>query len=1026
MKSEGGKMKKLLHLLISIRALPGSGYFPVLLIGAFVIRLIGAASILGHPIDYADFTAWADHAYSAGLASFYTGNMFVDYPPGYIYVLYVIGMVRSWLSIGGSPIASAMLLKLPAMLADLAMACLVYTTIRKQRVTSGRKAPLLALLVLFNPSVYIDSVLWAQIDSIYTLTVMLLLFALMKSKLPQTSAWWIVSVLIKPQAVIFAPLLLFALMKRKSGRTWLYSAAAGAAVFVLAVLPFSLHQQPLWIVQLYKSMFASYPYAALNAANLYTLFGFNGALATGKWLILPMQAWGDASIAVVVAIAAWLFYTGRDASKYVYSAFLISLLVFVFKTGMHERYGYPAVLLSLLSYVYIRDKRTLFLFAALSLTQFANMAYVLAFSLKQVYWIPSGDSFMKLISLCNVALALYAVYVGRDIYVKGRIRLFQPTRPHQHRSRQPGPGKSAPARSAAKCLLPNVPLTLTPKDTIVMTAITLLYTALALYQLGALRAPQTYWQPQRAAESFYADFGRTENVAGLLWYGGIGDAEFQIAQSSDAKTWTPVQSIQLSGGTVFQWKRLPDAFAAQYVRIDVTQPGAALYELAFVDDRKQPLPISKLVPVNMNDAELSAAHRLFDEQGTVPEQPSFLNSMYFDEIYHARTAYENLHHMEPYETTHPPLGKILISLGVAIFGMNPLGWRIVGTLFGAAMIPLMYVWAKNMLGRSSYGFIAAFLLACDFMHFTQTRIATIDVYGVFFIMLMYIFMYRYYALSLNRAPLRRTLLPLGLAGLSFGIGAACKWIDLYAGAGLAVILAITLYETCLRGGSYRQYWRPFWLTIGWCCVMFVAVPAAIYTLSYIPFLQVPGPGHDFRGILAAQQAMYRYHTTLVATHPFSSAWWEWPLMRRPIWYYGQTPGVLPPGLTSSIVALGNPAVWWVGTVAAGLTCCLGWRRKDTVALFLLIGLAAEYVPWVGVPRLTFIYHFFASVPFLIGCIVYVIKSMQESGSLPKRWLYAYLSATLLLFILFYPVLSGAVVSRAYVDHVLRWFPSWIF
>ena len=44
-------------------------------------------------------------------------------------------------------------------------------------------------------------------------------------------------------------------------------------------------------------------------------------------------------------------------------------------------------------------------------------------------------------------------------------------------------------------------------------------------------------------------------------------------------------------------------------------------------------------------------------------QPSWWNSTYFDEIYHARTGYEFLHASAPYETSHPPLGKVLMPAG---------------------------------------------------------------------------------------------------------------------------------------------------------------------------------------------------------------------------------------------------------------------------------------------------------------------------------------------------------------------------
>ena len=64
----------------------------------------------------------------------------------------------------------------------------------------------------------------------------------------------------------------------------------------------------------------------------------------------------------------------------------------------------------------------------------------------------------------------------------------------------------------------------------------------------------------------------------------------------------------------------------------------------------------------------------FDERSLFPVRNSLMTDMYFDEIYHARTAFEHIMGWEPYEITHPPLGKIIISVGIRIFGMNPF-WR---------------------------------------------------------------------------------------------------------------------------------------------------------------------------------------------------------------------------------------------------------------------------------------------------------------------------------------------------------------
>lgn len=115
-----------------------------------------------------------------------------------------------------------------------------------------------------------------------------------------------------------------------------------------------------------------------------------------------------------------------------------------------------------------------------------------------------------------------------------------------------------------------------------------------------------------------------------------------------------------------------------------------------------------------------------------------------------------------------------------------------GTLFGVCMLPILYVFLKNLFGRTAVAACGTCLFAFDFMHLTQTRIATIDTYGVFFILLMYFFLYRYLTLPAG-TPFRRGALPLFLSGLFWGIGAASKWTVIYGAAGLAVLYFIGLH-----------------------------------------------------------------------------------------------------------------------------------------------------------------------------------------------------------------------------------------
>ena len=147
-----------------------------------------------------------------------------------------------------------------------------------------------------------------------------------------------------------------------------------------------------------------------------------------------------------------------------------------------------------------------------------------------------------------------------------------------------------------------------------------------------------------------------------------------------------------------------------------------------------------------------------------------------------------------------PLGKAIMAIGILIFGMCPFGWRFMGTLFGVIMVPVMYLLGKKLTKKTWLSSVITLLFTFDFMHFTQTRIATIDVFVTLFIMLMYFFMLCYYKLSFYDTPVKKTFIPLALSGICMGLGCASKWTGVYAGLGLGVIFAAVMIR---RYGEYK-------------------------------------------------------------------------------------------------------------------------------------------------------------------------------------------------------------------------------
>ncbi len=549
-------------------------------------------------------------------------------------------------------------------------------------------------------------------------------------------------------------------------------------------------------------------------------------------------------------------------------------------------------------------------------------------------------------------------------------------------------------------------------------ALTLVYTLVAFVNLGDTRAPQSF----RQLDNEYADIelANPSPIGRVMLYTGIVQGSYTLQFSPDGETWIPAANYEQGHASLLKWEE-PELFAVpegdvRTVRV-IGYDGAELGEVALFSPSGERLEIS------------CGVTELCDEQALVPETPYFLNSSYFDEIYHARTAWEHLRGMWPYEISHPPLGKEILSLGILLFGMTPFGWRFMGTLFGAAMLPLVYWFARKLYGGKTVPACCAALLATDFMHFAQTRIATIDTYGVFFILLMYGFMYDYLQTRSRKA--------LALSGLFFGLGAASKWTCLYAGAGLGVLwLADWIRQARAAAPEGKalgekpadaQPGRAFLQNVGWCLIFFVAVPALIYYLSYIPYGAARGAfpfSLDYTKIVWDNQVfMFTYHKGVNAAHPYSSRWYQWMLDIRPILYYLKR---FDDGRRSSFGAWLNPLLCWAGLLSLFVLLYMTLVRRDRKAGFLLWGYLAQLLPWVLITRTTFEYHYFPSSVFLVLALGYVFALMRDCEKDWKWRVYGLCGLSAALFVLFYPAISGLPVNSETATKFLKWLPTWPF
>lgn len=992
------------------------GLIPVLFGLALLVRIIIAQNTSGFDVDISCFAFWADRIFQVGPSGFYSPDVFTDYPPGYIYLLYPLGALRSLLEIEAYSQAHLLLLKLPAILCDIGCGALLYR--EASRKLPGQYPFFLCLAWLFQPAVILNSCVWGQIDSIYVLLLALMCVCLIRGKMFFSYAAFFLGLIIKPQTLIFAPVLLAGILdhvflKDFSAKKLLKNLAQGLtalAIALLLCLPFGLEK----VVSQYLDTLGSYPYAAVNANNFWGFLGLNWVSQENTFLGISYQTFGMIFIAAAVILVLFLGVRNkRDTEKYPFLAALLMASVFVFSVRMHERYLYPVMLLLLLSFVYKPSRQIFLCCAGFSVMHFYNTADVFFYYDADHY---NGKAPLVIAVSAGMLICLFVLY-------RITVRLYLKKEQLGETDVLPAPGQGAgfaprPSRPSSR---------LCRADWICMLVITALYSCFALYDLGDRQAPDSALEMTRG-DSLTFDFGQEIPQTLSYYIAPWHDRTFSLeGKRTQDEPWVSLGSISLKN--VFTWQEIRIEAQVPILRLTLLDAQASILEFAFTDKDG-----NLICP-----QDTSSCSALFDEQALVPKRSTFRNSMYFDEIYHARTAWEFLNGHSAYENTHPPLGKSIISAGVALFGMNPFGWRIMGVLFGIAMVPVVYLFAKKLTQDTASAALACVLFTFDFMHFAQTRLATIDVFITFFVILMYYLMYQYSRISFYDTPLPKTFLPLGACGICMGLGIACKWTGVYAGAGLAVIFFRLLYR---RYEEYRYAIKdPSGQTEGiphsrvissflpctvrtllFCLVFFAAIPALIYLLSYLPFQDQFQSGLLAR-MLRNQETMFSYHSTLVDTHDYSSYWYQWPIMQRPIWYYS---GIVSNTVREGISSFGNPLVWWMGIPAALYTFRLWTKKKDSTAAFLFIGYLAQYLPWFFVSRITFIYHYFPSVVFLVLMIVHSFRSLGKN--LPRRRFLLcallYGAAVLGMFLLFYPVLAGQPIDGAFVDKYLRWFPSW--
>lgn len=583
-----------------------------------------------------------------------------------------------------------------------------------------------------------------------------------------------------------------------------------------------------------------------------------------------------------------------------------------------------------------------------------------------------------------------------------------------------------------------------------MLLITLVYAMLAFFRLGTTAIPQTGIYLDKKGQSVTVQLDEPTEVSRFCfykWRGRKNDITIETKQNSNDHWTVAYGPSELSSH--MRWKNLDlkTEGPVEFIRITFKGKEITLAEIVVLDKNGERVDISAPLSLNQKLSDKKKLANLTDEQELFDKDSSTLTFAYFDEYLYALTAHAYIHGGTGLENTHPALGKVVMELGIKLFGMNSIGWRIFGTLSGILMLPVMFFLARRVLRSNKWALVATFLMAVESMHYSQTRLATIDSFPLLFILLAYLHMMKYY----QEEEIAKEKKALFLSGLCFGIACAFKWIGAYAGAGLAICFFIFFTS---KARAYKEADEDFSVvgyaarTFSLCVLFFVLVPAAVYFASYIPvafgrYDEIKG----WKGVIDNQIYMWNFHSTLEQTFNFSSQWWGWPLLIGGFTSYS---GTAANGMKARIIVTGNPIIWWMSVPAilfgiwyffagrrvrtpllpGGKTpffekisaetgigkpaSTVGLEKYDAGLLLTVVAYLCQYVPWMIVTRECFIYHYFASAEISILAITFALRAIERKFACGKKVVWGYLIAATAVFIFMFPILNGFFVPAKFM------------
>jgi dolichyl-phosphate-mannose--protein O-mannosyl transferase/Gpi18-like mannosyltransferase len=1060
---------------------------PLLLLVTFALRMlfIGAS---GFTTDVNTFVAWTLSLLDNGLTHFYAKTSFVDYPPGYFYVLAIIGHL--WEPFRAHDAGLSLLhiaVKLPGILADLGVGWLIYAVGRRfapQAVALGAAA-----VYLLNPATINNSAYYGQVDSVAAGFALLAAFLLLKSEdggarpLWLLSAGWVslaYSLLIKPQAaVLIVVFIAFAFVNRARLRERLTATVIGiAAAFVfsiLLVIPFHPTANPFealrWLLDQYAFGSSQYDYNSVNAFDLWAIrqpmWTKDSQMIGWAFLQFPQYVWGIVLLLAALALVLWRYLQERTASAFMESCTIALLAFYILSTRMHERYSFDAVVFCIACIPIAR--RYLWGALALSVVLFADQIYALQYLSVVTKSTPGVDAH----NLWGVLTSFYSIIAVATFFALGYVYLGSAPESAAGEKGKEQAGETTRTRArdyfdsreglSAMTMVDYVVMSVLGVGSFILSFVRYWYPKDKIFdEIYFARAAEEYLRNMRIYENTHPPLTKLLVTLSVMLFGGLGHGDtswgwrfLDVVFGALVVMLLYLFAKRVTGSTIFSaiaaFFLICDGMHFVQSRIGTPEGFVVVFSLgavyAFyrfwiasqVESRAHTVvpvwafPAAAIVSLAAGVAVVGIWDLIW-KTAIHPPLTLDLASSVIVTLYVALGAYLLLRYVlfrnwfadGAQEFTFPE-GSYALVEGTSRSLYAPDGGSIEASGAGKARINMGEV-SQNRGGALVYpGDDYTFTYRADPSVTYETPVATAT--------------YANNEIGADGGRERGSAATLWLLTFTITLGllVSSKWYGVMGfGVSFLVLILVWLQRFFAKGPALWGNARGFRLDGALATILFVS--ATVYTLAWVPDLvrQSPDPNeiHNFNDVIYRQYTMFEYHDKLVAKHPYSSLWYQWPIDYIPIAYYYQDHRANKADKNGccieEITSMPNPFILWFGLLTVPIVGVLAWLRKNKAYALIVITYLLQWLPWMKSPRITFAYHFYVDIPLICLCNAIVLQQIWEYARkrdvATQRWAIAGIATVVVViagaFVFFYPVL--AAVPMTWTQWNLRmWFPYWI-